>query len=129
MSNQIRDNLLRFTPFREKLIVLEVVQPDESIQETKILLRQPSVAQRDRILTEAQDTSTGKLAAGGLSRGQALAVVLCALDPDTKQPLFQEADIETLTQLPAGSWFDRLAREAMGLMEVAQKAATKSPEG
>lgn len=92
------------------------------------MLRQPSVAQRDRIIAAAQG-SGGKMDGDKIARGQALATIYCALDPESEQPIFTEADIEALVESPAGGPMDQLALQAMKLMEVAQSTVSKSAEG
>lgn len=128
-AKNLRAALLQFTPFREQPVILEMPQPDGSFTETHVLLRQPTVAQRDKIIAAAQGGGGGKMDGSSIARGQALATIYCALDPETKQPLFTEADIEALTESPAGGALDQLALQAMKMMEVAQKSASKSPPG
>lgn len=122
-----RARLLRFTSnFREKVVEVDVPNEDGTTEKLRVLVRQPSVQQRDRLLGEAV-TEDGKLdRKGGISRRQVAAVMLCSLDPDTRQPLFTEADFDTLLQLPSGGWLDTLAAEAMELMAAGTTAATKS---
>jgi hypothetical protein len=127
-AKNLRTALLQFVPFREKLVILETPQPDGSFTETKVLLRQPSVAQRDRIIAAAQGAN-GKMDGDRIAKGQALATIYCALDPETKQPIFTEADVEALVDSPAGGGLDQLALQAMKLMEVASQNVTKSAPG
>lgn len=129
MSNPIRESLLRFAPFREKTIEVEVPAEDGSVTKQTVLLRSPTVEERDRIMLEATAGKTdGSLDAKGLSRSNATAVIVCALDPTTRQPIFTAADLEALVGLPAGSFIDQLSKAAQELMSDASKAARKSPE-
>jgi hypothetical protein len=126
-----REKLLKFNPFREKRIDVQLPGPDGENAVQGVLVRQPTVATRDRILAEMQTArGDGKSVDGaGLARAQALAVVLCCLDPESRAPIFTEADIESLMESPSGSFVDVLANEAMSLMGAAQSSATKSPAG
>lgn len=128
-AKSARQALLKFQPFREKKIDVQVPGPDGGTVVQEVLVRQPTVAARDRILAEMQlARGEGKQVDGaGLARAQALAVVLCCLEPTTRAAIFTEADIEGLMESPSGSFVDVLANEAMSLMGAAQTTATKSP--
>ena len=128
-AKSARQALLKFNPFREKLLTLQVPADDGATGTQEVLVRQPTVAARDRILAEMQAArgEVKQVDGAGLARAQALAVVLCCLEPATRAPIFTEADIESLMESPSGSFVDVLANEAMSLMGAAQTTATKSP--
>jgi hypothetical protein len=125
-AKTIRANLLKFQPFREKTVTVDAPQEDGTFLAQEVLVRQPTVAARDRILASMQDGNK-KNDGQGLAEAQALAVILCCLDPGSRAPIFTDADLATLMESPAGSFVDLLANEAMSLMGAAQSAATKSP--
>lgn len=126
-AKSVRASLLKFRSFREKLVTVEIPQEDGTVAKQDILVRQPTVEARNRILSSMKDADTKRLDGHGLAESQALAVILCCLEPSTRAPIFGEADVADLMQSPAGSFVDVLAGEAMGLMGAAQTAATKSP--
>ena len=122
----LRDRALRFAPFREKLVKVSVPRETGENEELEFLLRQPTVAQRNRILAESQAVKKGgDVDAGGIGRAQAMSVILCALDPLDKSPAFSDGDLESLLNLPAGGWLDELSSQAMGLMSEGEQAAKK----
>lgn len=123
MATSLRDRALRFTPFREKTVTVSVPTPGGEKEDISFLLKQPSVAQRNRILAEIQNGRKGDVDAAGIGKSQALAVILCALDPETREAVFTEADLDALLALPAGGWLDDLSGAAMGLMSDAEQAA------
>lgn len=125
IENATRARLLQFTPFREKVVEVVLPSPTGDPETVKVLVRQPSVAARDRILAEMVDDK-GQMKGGGLARRQAVTVIQCCFQADTRAPLFTEADIEVLCALPAGSFLDVLASEATELMSAGQEAASKS---
>jgi hypothetical protein len=121
--SKLRDKALRFTPFREKALEIKVPTETGEPEVLKFLLRQPSVSQRNQILAESRSEDAKKLDAGGLGKAQCMAVILCALDPDTRQPAFDVSDLDTLLGLPAGGWLDELSGAVMGLMAEGEQAA------
>jgi hypothetical protein len=123
-QNPLRDRALRFTTFRKKSITLSVPTAEGGTEELTFLLKQPTVAQRNRILAEVRSNSRGgDVDAAGIGKSQALAVILCALDPTTEQPVFEEADLESLLAMPAGGFLDELSAAAMQLMTDGEQAA------
>jgi hypothetical protein len=124
-----RAKLLRFNPFREKTVEVNLPQEDGTSETIKVLIRQPSVAARDKILAEMLDDKGQMKGGSSLSRRQAVTVIQCCLDPETRAPMFQDTDAEALAALPSGSWLDTLAAEATELMSAGQEAVTKSPPG
>lgn len=127
MAN-LRTRLLQNNLFAEK--VVEVSVPATELgggpEALKVLLRQPTVGQRSEIMAQMKVGRDGDLRSGeGISRGMALAVIFCALEPDTRKPIFDIADLDSLVGQPAGSWFDALAADAMGLMAEASETAKK----
>lgn len=128
-AKALRQALLQSTPFVEEKVTVTVPDGKGGVSEQVILVRQPTVGGRDRIVAEMQDGGDKRVNGAGLARAQALSVVLCCLDPQTRAPIFTEADVETLIESPAGSFVDVLANTAMSLMGAAQTNASKSPAG
>lgn len=128
MSSSIRNRLLKNNLFAEKVVSVKVPAetPGEPSETLQVLLRQPTVGQRSEIMTQMKVGRDGDLRSGeGLSRGLGLAIIFCALDPETRAPIFEISDLDTLVGQPAGSWFDELATEAMGLLSEGAEAAKK----
>lgn len=128
MSSTIRNRLLKNNLFAEKTVSIKVPADDPAApkEDLAVLLRQPTVGQRSEIMAQMKVGRDGDLRSGdGLSRGLGLAIIFCALEPDTRKPIFDLADLDSLVGQPAGSWFDELAAEAMGLMSEAADAAKK----
>lgn len=127
MAN-LRTRLLQNNLFAEKVVEVSVpaTEPGGGPEALKVLLRQPTVGQRSEIMAQMKVGRDGDLRSGeGISRGMALAVIFCALEPDTRKPIFDIADLDSLVGQPAGSWFDALAADAMGLMAEASETAKK----
>lgn len=127
MSN-IRTRLLQNNLFAEKTMDLTVpsAAPGGEPETLTVLLRQPTVGQRSEIMTQMKVGRDGGLQSGdGLSRGLAMAIIFCTLDIETRKPIFELADLDSLIGQPSGSWFDDLATETMGLMADASEAAKK----
>lgn len=116
-SKDLRSQFLKVNPFRS--VDAEVELPE--VGKVKVRLRQPSVEERNRIMAAAQ-TKTAQ----GLSEAQALAVVLCARNPEGDARVFEESDVASLCTLPAGSWVDELSSQVMQLLADGSDAAKKS---
>lgn len=128
MPSPIRQRLLKNNLFAEKTVAVRVPSetPGGEPEAVQVLLRQPTVGQRSEIMTKMKVGRDGDLKSGeGLSRGLALAIVFCALDPESRAPIFDLADVDSLIGQPSGSWFDELATEVMGLMAEASETAKK----
>jgi hypothetical protein len=126
--SEVRAKLLRHNNFREKIVTVSVPSetPGEAPEQLKVLIRQPSVGQRSEIMAQMKVGKDLELKTGdGLSRGLALGIVYCALDPESRRPLFQVADIDSLIGSPSGSWFDTLANSVWSLMDEATEEAKK----
>lgn len=132
MASELRTKLLKFNPFRERIVTIEIAQqptddgaevPPETVE---VKLKQPTAEERNVILAEMKANKDGILQNGaGLTRGLALAVIFCARDPKTNDAVFDMGDLDVLTHLPAGGWADRLAGQVMDLLNEAQAAAKK----
>lgn len=133
MSSTIRTRLLKNNLFSEKTISIRVPaeadvpgEPPGPREDLAVLLRQPTVGQRSEIMAQMKVGRDGDVRSGdGLSKGLGLAIIFCALEPVTRKPIFDLADLDSLVGQPAGSWFDEVAAEAMGLMSEAADAAKK----
>lgn len=118
MASNLRQRLLGAKSFREKVLTVTVGGED-----INVLVRQPTVAQRNAILGDVDTSAKSKIGQDRMTRLQVVAVVQCALDPETRAPIFEEADIADLAEQPAGSWVDALASAVMGLADDGAAAA------
>ena len=82
------------------------------------IVRQPTVAERALILRKSGATS-GEADKVDIAEMQVWAVIQCVYTPDGER-VFEEADYEALRNAPTGSYVDKLAAEALRLMNVAE---------
>ena len=125
MSN-LRAQLLKSNVFRSKVVEVSVPQAEGEPVTLAVRVKQPSVEERSIIFAEAKVSKSGEVNAGGTARMGALAIVFCARDPETDEPIFTTEDIDTLLHTPANSWVDKLAAEVMSLLADAAEIAKKS---
>jgi hypothetical protein len=119
---ETRSKLLKFNPFRFEILDVKVPCEDGSTEILRVKVRQPSVGQRTQILAARIAENDAK----ALARAQALAVVLCSLEPDgSDKPVFEMSDVDALIDGPAGGWVDQLANKAMALVSEGADAAKK----
>jgi hypothetical protein len=126
--SEVRAKLLRHNNFREKLVSIKVPasEPGTEAEVLEVLVRQPTVAQRNEIMAQLKVGKEGEVKSGdGLSRGLALGIVYCVLDKVARKPIFDISDLDALIGTPSGSWFDDLASAVMGLISDAQDEAKK----
>ena len=115
MTSKLRDAFLALHPPALD-VVLEVAG-------VKVKVRQPTVAQRDKIMLRA--TVDGQIHPGALAVHAAIA---CTVDPETGAPLFVDADAVALINLPTGSWVEELGTAAVNLIRQAEAAGKASRE-
>lgn len=117
----LRDKLRSKTVGAKKQFKSEIVEWDGEQYE----IRQPSVGQRGRIL-QAAKVQTGDAEKMDLAKLQVMATVCCTYVPGEDTPVFEEADIEALMELPAGSFVDEFAQVALRFMNVDAEEAAKN---
>ena len=122
----LRASFLKSNPFRSRVVEVLVPQADAEPLTLKVKVKQPSVAERNQIFAEAKVSKNGDVNAGASAKTGALAIIYCARDPDTDEPVFTIADLDTLLGTPAGSWVDFLAGKVMEVLVEAQDLAKKS---
>lgn len=76
-------------------------------------VRQPTVRKRSAIVNSGQSE-------GRTDMGQILAsaIIECVYDPVSGEPVYDEADRESLLEQPTGSFVDTLGNEVLRLMNV-----------
>lgn len=105
--------------------VIEVPEWDVSIE-----VRSMTVRQRAAFVMANQDTSDS--GAQRVERVYGQILVQCCLDPDTSEPIFEEADLDWLMSEKSGAVIDNLVSavlEASRLKEKAVDEAGKSSLG
>lgn len=122
-TKDLRARFLKFNPFRSRDVTVDLPGEDGELVPTLVRIRQPTLGERNRILSNLTDKTAGSM---GLTRGQAEAVVLCVRNPEGDAPIFDESDLGALMEMPANTWVDRLASEVMGLLSEGSDAAKKS---
>ncbi len=129
-AKDIRASLLKHNPFKSRIVEISV--PGEPLKDgspgtpevLKVKVKQPSVEERQAIFAEAKVGRDGAVSASS-SKTAALAIIYCARDPDTDEPVFTAADIDTIMQSPAGGWVDLLSQKVMELLSEAAESAKK----
>lgn len=116
----IRAKLLNSKANRHRIIT--VTLPEGETLDVKV--KCPSVGERNDITARGRDES-GKTTGAGLSDSQALAVIFCAINPETNAPIFTLDDLDSLKQSDANSWVDQIAVAAAALMSEAAENAKK----
>lgn len=89
----------------------------------RVLVRQPTVAQRDRI--QASATVDGHCSPGRLA---VYAALECTVDPETGARVFQDVDAVQLLGLPTGSFVEVLGVKALELIREAEEKGKASRE-
>ena len=84
--------------------VVKITRDDGEVLE--VLVRQPSVAARQRIFKAAKMRDS---APTDVSAMHAQCVIECACDPATGKPLFTAHHAETLAGEPSGGWVDKIS--------------------
>lgn len=117
-ASDLRAQLLKSNKFRTRNVEVEL--PDG----TKITVRvkQPSVEERNAIFAGTR-VKNGEVDAGASAKVGALAIIHCVRDPDTDEPLFAPADLDSLLQTPANGWVDFLASKVLEVLAEAQETA------
>lgn len=119
----LRAQFLAHNPFRERKVSVEVPAPDGGTNTLDVVIRQPSVEERNEIFSEAKVSRDGGVSAGKTMRAGALAIIYCVRNPENNLPVFTIADLDTLMHMPANSWVDELAGKVMEVLtEAAEKA-------
>lgn len=114
----LREQILAASDLKEKVVEI----PEWG---TAVIVRTLTGAQRAVLLQEAVDQRTGKV---DFSRLYPDLVILSALDPKTKEPIFTAADREALSH-KAGHIIERIAQvsaQLSGLDSGAFEAAQKN---
>lgn len=85
----------------------------------KVLVKQPTVKDRSDIgkMSVDIDVETKEISFNQLAF-QIYGIIRCALDPETKKPLFTEADFDSLVNFPTGSWVDDLGSKVSEILNV-----------
>jgi hypothetical protein len=123
-ASEIRSKFLKYTPFRSRIVEVEVPCEDGSVETLRVKIRQPDVSERQSMFADAKISRDGSVNAEQ-SRIGALSIIHCVRDPDTDEPVFSAADLDTLLHLPTGSWFDKLSGKVMEVLSEAQDLAKK----
>ena len=121
-ASDLRAQLLKSNQFRSRIV--EVTLPDVA-EPLKVKVKQPSVEERNAIFAGAKVSKGGDVDAGSSVKTGALAIIYCARDPDTDEPVFTVSDLDTLLSTPAGGWVDFLAAKVMEVLVEAQEIAKK----
>lgn len=113
--------------FREKRFAIDLGDGQPPLE---VVVRQPSVEERDVITNAAADinveTKTTKVSVAKL---RIEAVLALTRDAESGERAFEEADRESILNMPAGGWFDDVANAAMEMLNVdVAEAKKKSPE-
>lgn len=114
----------------------------EEVNGIKVEVRQPSVAERGKIMKKSRDnvkvekTAKAKdaknvgaqdlLSTLDYGKMQAWATIYCSYVPDTNEQVYEEQDFESLLNAPAGSYVDKLSTAAMNLMNVEAEEDAKN---
>jgi hypothetical protein len=120
----IRERLIGAQSNRSKIVPLSIPSDDGAPFTQEVLIRAPSVGQRNMILGDV-DQNGAKLGPKRLSKMQAQAIILCVLDPETLKPIFQPTDEDLILEAPAGGWVDSLFAEVMAIMDDSEAAAKR----
>lgn len=120
-ASDIRAQLLKSNKFRSRIVEVQLSETEV----LKVKVKQPSVEERNAIFSGAKVNKSGEVTAGDSGRTGALAIIHCARDPDTDEPIFSIADLDTLLSTPAGGWVDFLAARVMEVLVEAQDIAKK----
>lgn len=126
-ASTIRAQLLKSNKFRSRIVEVSIPSDDPAAEPAtlKVKIRQPSVEERNAIFSDAKVAKDGSVSAGGSARTGALAIIYCARDPETDEPVFAHADLDSLLQCPAGGWVDFLSAKVMEVLVEAQDIAKK----
>lgn len=90
-------------------------------------VRQPSVAERARILKQAK-VQTGDADRMDMAELQIWAAILLTYVPGTEDHVFEDADYAALAAQPANGFVDEISRVAMRLMNAGGDEAKNSEE-
>lgn len=96
---------------------------DGSVEDIAVLVKTPTVGQRNAMFGEIDAGGVQKFGADKLSKMQLQSVIQCCLDPTTEKPIFEATDEALLLALPANGWFDTLSQAVNELAAEAQAAA------
>ena len=107
----LREKMLNASSRPEKRLTVKIGDEDQAV-----LIMAPTVKQRNQIASDV-DASGKKLTGDKIGRFQTKAVILCALDPETKKPIFAPQDEESLLEMPAGGWVDTIANAVAEFMQ------------
>lgn len=118
----IREKLLSTSARALSKRIITIKLPDP-IGELEIMIKSPTVGQRNAMFGELDVDSGKKVKSDKISTMQVKAVIQCALDPATEKPIFEETDQEMLLGMPANGWFDELSSAINDLTAEAQNAA------
>ena len=108
---------------REKTIEIDV----EGVKRT-VLLVEPTVGERERIMRAGKvSTRPGEAGQVGDMLSMTIASVLViARDPESRLPLFEQANREELVAQPACGWFNNLNRACAEMMHPPEVQTSKS---
>lgn len=119
-----RNTLLGLTKqFREETFEFEV----DADTKIKVLVRQPTVKDRAELSKKSVNTDpdTKEMTFDALSF-QVHGLIKCAFDFETKEPLFTEADFDSIVSFPTGSWVDDLGNKVSEVLNVSVESKKKN---
>ena len=112
MAKKLRNKIfMTKVQFKEKIVKLG---------EDEVLLKQPSLAMRNELykLAGKMDMKKGDMEID-LTKLQIYAVIMCAYDPETREPIFEKGDYKELSTSALGTYIiNEIGTEAMNLLEV-----------
>lgn len=122
--SDLRAKFLAYNPFRERQVTVLVPSP-EGPTELTVIVKQPSVEERNEIFAEAKVSKDGGISGKSGMRAGALAIVYCVRNPENGHNVFSVADLDTLMHMPANTWVDELAGKVMEVLSEASDNAKK----
>jgi hypothetical protein len=129
--SDLRNNFLKYKSFTSHIVEVDVPVPpaeDGTVlppEKLSVRVKQPSVAERTAIFSEAKVSKAGDVNVSSSARTNLLAIVHCVRDPATDLPVFTVADVDSMMGFPSGSWVDVLAGKVMEVIAEAHEAAKK----
>ena len=111
MRDELRKSILN-QKAQDRLVELSTGQ--------KVLLKAPSLKSRGQIIKFADGDKAD------MAMAQIQAVIACCFDPETKEQLFDQSDVEVLLNMPSNSVIDELSKAASELLNPESASEAKN---
>lgn len=118
----MKDKIRQKTIGAKKQFKKVLVEIDDHLE---IEVRQPSIEKRGVIMQKSK-AQTGDVEKIDLAELQVWGTILCCYEPETNNYIFDETDYNTLKNIPAGGWADKVFNAVSEVINVEEVSEVKN---